>query len=149
MARPLQLSLLDRLSDEPSQQKINYALRIRQSIRRDLEALLNSKIHWQVWPQWYEELDESLYRYGLPDFSSMPLSSQDGRDKLCAIIETAIRTFEPRLTAISVETIDQEQPIDRILRLRIKAFCRGVVDPEEMVFDSEIEPVSLGVTVSG
>ena len=120
----------------------------RQSIRRDLEALLNSKLHWHVWPEWYRELDQSLFSYGLPDFSSMPLSSQDGREKLCKIVEETIRKFEPRFIEVSVKTLSDEQPLDRVMSIRIYAICHSNSEPEEMIFDSEVEPVCLGIKIA-
>ncbi|WP_394144964.1 type VI secretion system baseplate subunit TssE [Vibrio atypicus] len=145
----MQLPLFDRLSEEYAlDAEVGSRENFRRSIRHDIEALLNSKLHWHVWPEWYGELDRSLMTYGLPDFSSMPLSSQDGRDSLCRVVEQAIRTFEPRFVDVSVETLDKEQPLDRILKLRICAICMIDGEPEEVVFDSEVEPVCLGIKVS-
>ncbi|GDY25306.1 MULTISPECIES: type VI secretion system baseplate subunit TssE [unclassified Agarivorans] len=150
----LQLSLLDRLSNTLDEDinstnvYSNYGRQAyRRSIRRDLEALLNAKLHWHTWPEWYGELDLSLFSYGLPDFSSMPLSSQDGRDKLCQIVEQTIRKFEPRFIDLSVTTVSEEQPLDRVMRLRIHALCHADPEPEEMTFDSEVEPLSLGIKI--
>ncbi|WP_432464171.1 type VI secretion system baseplate subunit TssE [Agarivorans sp. QJM3NY_33] len=150
----LQLSLLDRLCnthDDALASNGVYSIygrqAYRQSIRRDLEALLNAKLHWHTWPEWYHELDLSLFSYGLPDFSSMPLSSQDGRERLCQIVEQTIRKFEPRFIDVSVSTVSDEQPLDRVLRLRIHALCHADPEPEEMTFDSEVEPVCLGIKI--
>jgi len=150
----LQLSLLDRLSNGLDDQPISGDIysgygrqAYRRSIRRDLEALLNAKLHWHTWPEWYSELDLSLFSYGLPDFSSMPLSSQDGRELLCQIVEQTIRKFEPRFIDLSVTTVNDEQPLDRILRLRIHALCHADPEPEEITFDSEVEPVCLGIKI--
>ncbi|MGF1732352.1 type VI secretion system baseplate subunit TssE [Photobacterium kasasachensis] len=145
-------SLLDRLLDDaPEQQEERarqFTLRdLRQSVRHDLENLLNAKVHWHVWPKWYSELDRSLFAYGLPDFSAMPLSSLDGRQRLCRIIEETIRNFEPRFADVTVTVVGDEQPVDRILRLRIHAFFHASPEPEEVTFDSEVEPVCLGIRI--
>lgn len=146
----LQPSLFNRLTEtsDAQQQGLNRRNAYRQSIRRDLEALLNSRLNWNTWPEWYTELDCSLFGYGLPDFSAMPLSSRDGRDKLCGIVEQAIRRFEPRFIVVSVKTINDEQPLDRILRLRIRAICQTDDNQIEMTFDSEVEPVCLGIRIA-
>lgn len=147
-------SLLDRLiddSDNASQQNNRgYVSQFsyRQAIRRDLETLLNTKIHWCTWPEWYGELERSLFSYGLPDFSSMPLSSQDGRERLCQIVEETIRKFEPRCIDTSVSIVEKEQPLDRVLQLKIFALCHAEFGPEEMVFNSEVEPLSLGIKIA-
>lgn len=142
-----QLPLFDRLSDEDFL-AMDVRESVKQSIRKDIESLLNSKLHWCVWPEWYEELDNSLMAYGLPDFSSMPLSSQDGRENLCRIVERTIRRFEPRFVDVRVHTVDSEQPLDRVLKLRITAISVANGVQEEVVFDSEVEPVCLGIKVS-
>jgi type VI secretion system protein ImpF len=144
----LQSSLFNRLSESnDAVEKRGNRATYRQSIRRDLEALLNSKLHWDTWPEWYSELNHSLFSYGLPDFSSMPLSSQDGRERLCHIVAQAIRKFEPRFSQVSVKTITEDQPLDRVLRIRIQALCHADPEQIEMTFDSEVEPVCLGIKI--
>ena len=152
--QPLQMSILDRLIDETPGQKDSSRMRrgtdlkmLRQSVRRDLENLLNSKIQWHVWPESYDELDRSLLNYGLPDFSSMAMDSLDGRQALCLKIEKTIRQFEPRFIDVDVSLIDEEQPLDRVLKIRIDALLYADPIPEPITFDSEIEPVNLGLKV--
>ncbi|MGF1725742.1 type VI secretion system baseplate subunit TssE [Photobacterium nomapromontoriensis] len=146
-------SLLDRLLDDSPESSVNshrtFTWRdMRHSVRRDLENLLNAKVHWYVWPKYYSELDCSLFAYGLPDFSAMPVGSKDGRQELCQIIEETIRKFEPRFADVAVTVIGDEQPIDRILRLRIHALFHATPETEEVIFDSEIEPICLGIRIS-
>ena len=73
--QPLQQSLLDRLIDDSPGQPDSGRLRrgfdlkaLRQSVRRDLENLLNSRVQWHTWPDSYTELPQSLLNYGLPHF---------------------------------------------------------------------------------
>lgn len=146
-------SLLDRLIDDSPELGENvvqpFTWRdMRQSVRQDLENLLNAKVHWHIWSKYYPELDHSLFSYGLPDFSAMPLSSLDGRQTLCRIIEETIRKFEPRFADVAVTVVGEEQPVDRILRLRIHALFHASPEPEEVTFDSEVEPVCLGIRIS-
>ncbi|ELR64598.1 Putative protein ImpF [Photobacterium marinum] len=152
VSKQLLPSILDRLLDDDPEStrevsRVFHWREMRQSVRRDLENLLNARISWLVWPDWWSELDHSLLTYGLPDFSAMPLSSVDGRDELCRVIEETIRKFEPRFTDVAVSVISEEQPLDRILRLRIHALLRADPEPEEVFFDSEVEPVCLGIRV--
>lgn len=141
----LQLSLLDRLLDEADTKPSVAA--IRRSVRRDLEALLNTRRCWLPRPAQYRELAKSVLGYGLPDFTVMELSTQEGRQWLCDEVERTIIRFEPRLTRISVVMKERETPLDRLLRLRIDAVLLVDPVPQPVAFDSELEPVSLSVTL--
>ncbi|PSU34136.1 type VI secretion system baseplate subunit TssE [Photobacterium lutimaris] len=151
-SQPLVPSLLDRLIDDAPEDLSNHSRSytwrdMRQSVRRDLENLLNAKMTWVIWPKCYPELDRSLLAYGLPDFSAMPLSSQDGRQRLCRIIEETIQKFEPRFADVAVTVVGESEHVDRILRLRIHALFHATPEAEEVTFDSEVEPVSLGIRI--
>jgi len=151
-SQALQLSLLDKLIDDNPQEPdlreghSGASLKvIRANVRRDLENLLNAKVPWQTWPECYRELDNSLVNYGLQDFSSMAVGSLEGRQLLCQKVADAIKRFEPRFIEVEVATVDNEQPLDRILRLRINALLYADPEPEYISFDSEVEPVHLGM----
>ena len=150
----LQASILDRLiDDEPDNQlstsrgmAINLKT-LRASVRRDLEALLNARIHWHTWPRQYEELATSVLTYGLPGFSNMPVSSTEGRELLCQKVRDTILRFEPRFIEVEVSCLEDDLPLDRIMRLRINALLWAEPEPELISFDSEVEPINLGMTV--
>ncbi|MDO6498417.1 type VI secretion system baseplate subunit TssE [Photobacterium sanguinicancri] len=149
---PLKPSLLDNLIDDTpeitTEQPITYSLQaLKDSVRRDIEWLLNSRRSWLTWSKHLEELDISVMNYGLPDFSAMPFSSSDGRNYLCRIVEETITRFEPRFDAVFVTVLEDGAPEDRVLRLRIQAIFRVGTEQEELIFDSEVEPVSLGIKV--
>ena len=149
----LQLSVLDRLiDDEPEiqeapsrKQGINIS-ELRKLVRRDIEALLNARIQWHTWPEQYQELSKSCLSYGLPDFSSMSVSSSEGRELLCDIVKNAILKFEPRFMEVEVFT-DEEAPLDRILNLKINALLYAEPQPEFISFNSEVEPINLGMKI--
>ncbi|WP_394203318.1 type VI secretion system baseplate subunit TssE [Shewanella waksmanii] len=151
----IQASLLDRLIDDDPQsadsKESHRGLNLQQlrsNVRRDLENLLNAKVQWHKWPSHYHELEASLLNYGLSDFSSMAVASLEGRQMLCQQVADTIKRFEPRFIEVLVETTDTEQPLDRILRLRINALLYADPEPEYITFDSEVEPVHLGMTVN-
>ena len=80
----LQASILDRLIDDepdfqdaPSRTEGISISELRKNVRRDIEALLNARIQWHTWPSQYAELSTSCLSYGLPDFSSMSVSSHE------------------------------------------------------------------------
>lgn len=147
-------SILDKLIDDaPDESDSNANYRglnlpeLRNNVRRDIENLLNAKVQWNTWPDSYVELERSLVNYGLEDFSSMPVGTLEGRQLLCKKVEQSIKRFEPRFIEVSVETVDDEQSIDRILNLRITALLHADPDPEYICFDSEVEPVHLGMKI--
>ncbi|USD67515.1 type VI secretion system baseplate subunit TssE [Vibrio sp. SCSIO 43136] len=139
-------SLLDRLVDLGEQPNdIHYSY--RQAIRRDLEALLNTKLPWLTWPKWYRELDHSLMSYGLPDFSAMTLSREEGRERLCSTVVETIKKFEPRCIDVVVDVEDEHLALDRTLRLKIYLVCLSQYGQEEMYFASEVDPLCLGINI--
>jgi type VI secretion system protein ImpF len=141
----LQLSLLDRILDEGTARPSVAC--VRQSVRRDLESLLNTRRSWLPFPVNCTELDKSVLGYGLPDFTVMELSAEEGRHWLCKEVERIIVRFEPRLARVSVVMKDVDTPLDRLLRLRIDAVLMVDPIPQPVAFDSELEPVSLAVTL--
>ena len=147
----LKASILDRLiDDEPEIQESPQRTdgislsQLKNSVRRDMEALLNARIQWHTWPSQYTELATSCLSYGLPDFSSMSVSSHEGRLVLCEKVRDAILRFEPRFIEVEV-LVDEELPINRVLNLRINALLYP--EPEFISFNSEVEPVSLGMKI--
>ena len=93
----LQASILDRLIDDepdfqdaPSRTEGISISELRKNVRRDIEALLNARIQWHTWPSQYAELSTSCLSYGLPDFSSMSVSSHEGRALLCETVRNTI-----------------------------------------------------------
>ncbi|MGR5235987.1 type VI secretion system baseplate subunit TssE [Vibrio alfacsensis] len=149
----MRASLLDKLIDSdptvrderdfPANQQ--YLLN---SLLRDVEAMLNSRVGWRALPDDLLEVRYSILNYGLPDFSSMPYSSQEGQSQLCEIVCEAIKEFEPRLEAPSVSILEQKNAVDRTLRLKISATCLIGNNTHEVTFNSEVEPVSLGMKLS-
>jgi type VI secretion system protein ImpF len=141
----LHMSLLDRLLDGGAARP--SIAQLRQMVRRDLEWLLNARRSWLPCPANYRELEKSVLGYGLPDFTVMELSTQEGRQWLCAEVERTIIRFESRLARVKVTMKDTETPVDRLLRLRIGAVLLVDPIPQPVAFDSELEPVSLAVTL--
>ena len=132
------------LDDGDAKPSVAY---IRQSVKRDLEALLNTRRCWLPSPSNLRELEKSVLGYGLPDFTVMELSTQEGRQWLCEEVERTIIRFEPRLARVQVAMKDTDTPMDRLLRLRIDAVLLVDPVPQPVAFDSELEPVSLSVTL--
>ncbi len=146
-------SLLDKLidSDPMTDKDIDFPTStadLLTSLLRDLESMLNSRIGWRNIDIDMREVRFSILNYGLPDFSSMPYSSEEGKRKMCDTVRYAIRDFEPRLGNPLVRISDTKSAVDRTLKLEISATCLIDKDLQEVRFNSEIEPVNLCVKLS-
>jgi type VI secretion system protein ImpF len=140
----VKLSVFDRLLDfEPenlSEQRPSRAESVRRykaSVQRDLEELLNARSTGNLLPVEYAEVRRSVLTYGLPDMSSLNVSSVSDRTVLRDLIENAVRTFEPRLKAVSVTLVPRE-PNERSLRFRVDA---------KLILDPEPEPISFNMVM--
>ena len=138
----IQASILDRLIDlEPgvSREPVQYRLltvgRAKASVVRDLENLLNTKRSVWAPPAAYREVNNSVFVYGLQDFTSQNPRSPMVRQQLRQQIERIISRFEPRLKNVKVN-LEMAAQNERNLRFRITALL--VVDPvtEPVTFDT-------------
>ena len=153
---PLLPSIVDRLLDdepdvstEPAWSWAQDARSLRQSVARDLEALLNTR---QTAPDLMRdapdaEISQSVLTYGLPDLTSTAAASQEACEGLRWSVEEAIRRFEPRLLDLRVTLQDPETSYDRKLRLVVEAWLAMDPEPVPVVFDTEVEPAAGIYTV--
>jgi type VI secretion system protein ImpF len=154
--QPLVLSVLDRLLDddpgvstEAAKGRVQVLRELKQSVRRDLESLLNTRTRCLPWPPGLKELKQSLVNYGLPDFTGADLGSVKSREQFCAIVQAAIRQHEPRFKSVRVQLLAGADPLDRTLRFRIDAMLRAEPAPEPVVFDSVLKPATGAFEVKG
>ena len=138
----IQTSILDRLIDrEPAdssksvQNQFNSFSQIKASVIRDLQNLLNTRCYVLYLPESYREIRDSLYVYGLHDFTSKNPKSPSMRQQLRLDIEKTISLFESRLKNVSVHFEEHIQDKQN-LRFRISALM--VVEPikEPITFDT-------------
>lgn len=154
--QPLVRSVLDRLLDDepenskdPPQSSAQVLRDLKNSVRRDLENLLNTRWRCEVWPPDLDQLDVSVVNYGIPDFSGINMSQTSERDKLRRVVEQVIKRFEPRFKSVKVQLVENSDELDRTLRLRIDALMFAEPAPEPVVFDSQLEPISGSFEISG
>jgi type VI secretion system protein ImpF len=152
---PLRLPLLDRLLDDEPKIKSEAAMtrsaslaRLKIAVRRDLEALLNTRRTSDTIPEGSVEILRSVYYYGLPDITSMPANFLYEQNKLLQSIETAVKAFEPRLDGVRVSLVPVAG-MSRMLRFVIDGMLRIDPLPEHVVYDASIELTSLEVQISG
>ena len=153
--QPILVSILDRLlDDDPDRQQDspktqNQVIReLRQSVRRDLENLLNTRWRCVAWPPELSELETSLINYGIPDFCGGNIGAEDP-EKLLEIIQFTIRHFEPRLKNVRVTQPDKSQRVDRTLPFRIEAVLNVDTFEDRVSFDSALEINTGNVRVEG
>jgi type VI secretion system protein ImpF len=139
-------SILDRLIDltpdaaaDPPANRSQSVRQLKASLRRDLEWLLNSRRNPDEVPETYEELFRSLYNYGLPDVTSLGLSSPRDKQRLLRLIEQTIEIFEPRLAGTRVRALDNTGSGPRILRFQIEALLKMDPAPEPILFDTALQ----------
>jgi type VI secretion system protein ImpF len=154
--QPLVPSVLDRLVDErpeesrePPKSRNQLFRDFKQSVRRDLENLLNTHSRCTSYPAHLAELEFSLVNYGIPDVRGADMGTAEGRAAFTRIVEGVIRKFEPRFQQVRVALLDNTDPLDRMLRFRIEALLRIDPAPEPVVFDTSVQPVTGNVEVKG
>ncbi len=147
----LRASLLDRFSLDENAGHHDGRQSIAQlmdSVKRDLENLLNTRFRVSTWPPVLDELERSLANYGVPDFAGVNMSSPADRQIFRGLVEDAIRIHEPRFLKIRVQLVDNRDRLDRTLRFRIDGLIRAFPDPAEVKFDSTLDPKSHQILVT-
>jgi len=152
--KKLRPSIMDRLmDDEPHNQAENdpgqhqLLSQLRDSVRRDLENLLNTRYCIIMPPEEYVELDKSLLNYGLPDLATVNIIDTKKREIFTRKLENTLAEFEPRFKSVKVSYVDNKDHTDRTLRFRIDAEIYAEPLPEVVVFDSILESITRTVSV--
>ncbi|MGA1996457.1 MAG: type VI secretion system baseplate subunit TssE [Bryobacteraceae bacterium] len=153
--RTLKPSLLDRLIDDEPRNRTEAPDRrsqsmneLKDSVRRDLEWLLNSRR-----PPWEpavtaKELWRSVYCYGLPDTTAMAMSSAEDRNRMVRMVSAAVAAFEPRLMNVRVN-MEPASSTSRVLHFQIEALLRMEPSPARVFFDTTLELTSGEYAVAG
>jgi type VI secretion system protein ImpF len=150
-------SLIDRLTDkepnlasDPATTRAQSVRQLKAALRRDLEWLLNTRRNPEAAPESMEELAKSLYNYGLPDFSHANVNSSRDRKWLAREVENTVALFEPRLTDIRVQIVeDPDAGPARILRFQIEGMLQMDPAPEQVSFDTVLQLTSGEYQVRG
>ncbi|WP_237215449.1 type VI secretion system baseplate subunit TssE [Falsiroseomonas oryziterrae] len=149
-----QLPLLDRLMDDAPDQERDRVLsnaevleRLRASVRRDLQSLLNARRRWRSLPPQLGELETSPAGYGLPDFAAGAFNDADQREVLRLEVERTIRRFEPRFISLKVRLSQAEDQLSGTLRLRVEALLDADPAPEPVGFDTLLDAARDDVVV--
>jgi type VI secretion system protein ImpF len=152
--KTVQLSVLDRLVDTEPEVRSEAPItrseslrRLRQSVKRDLEWLLNTSRIADEFPEAYVELRNSLWVYGIPDIASVTLNSAQDEQRLLRGIEEAISNFEPRLARVRVVCFDRITKKRAAIEFHIEAVLLVDPAPERIAFDTVLEMAKGSYTV--
>lgn len=133
-------SFLDRLAADPARGDATVTS-LREGLRRDLEALLNTRHRMLGLPVELDMLEGSLLDYGVDDFTNESHASEEFRETFVEAIERLLRRFEPRLGRFEVTVLSDPDQLDRTLRFRISGVVTLSGARQELQFDSHIDPV--------
>jgi type VI secretion system protein ImpF len=138
-------SILDRLLDfdprssqEAPKSNANSVSELKQSVRRDLEWLLNTRNRAFEIPPELEEVNSSVAVFGLPDFTGLAMENPNEQKRLTKSVENAIRFFEPRFLDLKV-TMEPLSTVERQLKFRIEANLDVEPAPEPISFDTVLQ----------
>jgi type VI secretion system protein ImpF len=138
-------SVLDRLIDyepkqsqEPPKSRSTSLAELKQSVRRDLEWLLNTRCFAENLDGGLEEAPKSVAFYGLPDFTGVSAKSGIEQKRMTSALESAIKNFEPRFTELKI-SLEPINNVDRMLKFRIEATLDIEPTPEPVVFDTVLQ----------
>jgi type VI secretion system protein ImpF len=147
-------SVLDRLLDDSPagtaarpRSRAQQLAELRDAVRRDLEALLNTHHCCRSPPAELTLLPHSLFDYGVPDFLTTNAGAASAREEYRRDVEDIIRRFEPRFKVVKVSLVDEDARADRTLRFRIEALMYAEPAPERVSFDSLLDPSSHSFAV--
>src|SRR5271165_6555243 len=153
--RGVAMSLLDRLIDlEPDSKREAHSnpwdeeRDLKDSLCRDLTAVLNTRRAEEDFPASYEEATNSLLSFGVADFTAHDLKGGADQERLRLSMERAIRRFEPRLTDVTV-TMEPPDPLRPVLQFQIAAMLRIQPASEPVLFDVTLHRDSRRMAVSG
>ncbi|HWG47021.1 MAG TPA: type VI secretion system baseplate subunit TssE [Gemmataceae bacterium] len=108
--QPFLPSLLDRLlpaNGEGNSGRFGYTVaQMIDSVRRDLENLLNTRRTVEDWPSDFVEVSNSILAYGMPDLTAFNAGAPREREELALLIGDALTRFEPRLRDVRVSLVE-------------------------------------------
>ena len=147
-------SILDRLLDnepyidvEADKSRQQYLRDLHNSVRRDLQNLLNTRYRVIAPPEEFTQLQSSILNYGLPDLATVNIADIEKKKNFVRLLEKILRDYEPRFKTVKVILQDNKDKTDRTLKFRIDATLYADPAPEVIVFDSVLDPVSRIVNV--
>lgn len=141
-------SVLDRLIDADPHHSVDPPLtraqslrQFKQSLKRDLEWLLNTRKTPEPAGDTLPGVSRSVFNFGLDDVTSMVITSGADQNRLLSLLKSALETYEPRIQCARI-TMDPPSGLSRVLRFRIEGVVRVDPAPEHVEFDTVLELAS-------
>jgi type VI secretion system protein ImpF len=135
--------LLDRLTDLdqwPETRSASITM-YRESLKRDVEWLLNTRQPVIPELEGYPATAASVLNFGLPDIHSFDGSAGKEQNALTVALEKCIRVFEPRISQPHV-FLTRTDILSRSLRFHIEGQIVYENMNEEIKFDTTLELIS-------
>ena len=145
----LQLSLLDRLSDdepnkhsESMEKRVISVTRLKELVQRDLSWLLNttsSAAHLDF--SHYPEVKNSVLNFGIPEMSGL-LTDSVNMKRLEREITHCIKCYEPRIIAPSLQvkvTLANQEMNENTLSFQISADVWAKPIPLQLFLQSSVD----------
>lgn len=120
---------------------------LRESVARDLEDLLNSRIARLEQIAHYPAVQQSILQFGIIDFVGLSTANPMDRNKICQSIEQSIAAHEPRLTQTRVEMLLDSDNMGALC-LSIQAYLNIHPLYEPVVFDALLKPTTQQYVIS-
>ena len=143
-------SLMERLNEDlemPTTQVASLRL-VKEAIRRDLEALLNTRKPLGRELENYELASSSVLNYGLDDLSSLKVTPNGHLVGVQRALEQCLADYEPRLTEVSV-SVEEGDFLKREIRLHIEANLPLYPTVEAVSFDTVFNVTNETYAVAG
>lgn len=147
-----QHSLLDRLSP-PDQLSANIhrqnQTHIKESIRRDLEMLLNTRLLRHDISRSLRHVRHSIVNYGVVDITSRPMHNEQQRVDFARELAKTIARFEPRLRNVNVNiNVTRVTESKQHMHFRIDAALAVGSTLQPVCFKSEMEHSAARICLS-
>lgn len=143
-------SLMDRLSqrtDRPATQSAPLR-QLKESLRRDLEAVLNTRRHMGSELDGFELAATSVLNYGLEDLTNIRTDPEGQLVQMQRAIHGCLLEYEPRLSDVSVSLRGGPDALGREIRLHIAARIRLSPGVETIYFNTVFDVTSETYSVS-
>ncbi len=144
----LRPSLIDRLLDPESQGtswRRGYSVeQMIDTVRRDVEDLLNSRRMNDPVADEFPEVRRSIVTFGMPDLVSIQTSVGHATARVAQELEEAISRFEPRLVNVRAVPLAGQDP--RKLRLEFQIQATLKMDPSPDVSFVTLLKLTTGET---
>jgi type VI secretion system protein ImpF len=145
----LKASIIDRLIDPDSDGtswRPGYSTeQMVDSVRRDMENLLNTHLTETDVPPEFVEVRNSIVTYGIPDLVSNHAAGPMVVERIRTSLEQSIARFEPRLTDVRAK-IHNNAEAGALLKLEFEIHAALHVDPSPEVAFITVLKLTTGET---